>query len=366
MGGLNGRPRAPLRVLYVLTTLDVGGAERSLLEVLRRIDRDRVEPIVCSLISGGDLRSSFRAMRIPVIDLGVRPGLAEIRGMQLLSLLVRWRPAIVHSRLILSNLWARLGVLVGARVICEERGLANERPQLVSSMNRATQRLCSMNVANSQAVAVRMRSRDRISANRLRVIYGGVDLGRFVPPSQGLPRAFDVVTTTRLENYKGVFDLIDAMELVLKRRPGTRLSIVGDGSQRVALQQAAAARGLSELVTFWGEQADVPSRLKEARVFVLSSHEEGLPNAAIEAMACALPVVATNVGGTPEVVADGETGRLVSPRDPQSLASAILYYLDHPQFMQAHGAAGRVRATARFDVEVTARAYEQLYVELVT
>jgi glycosyltransferase involved in cell wall biosynthesis len=358
--------RAPLRVLYVLTTLDVGGAERSLLEVLRRIDRDRIDPMVCSLISGGGLRRSYAELGIAVVELGVRPGLAEAQGIRLLGVLLQCRPTIIHSRLILSNLWARMGSVFGAKVICEERGLADARPPLMNWLNRTSQRLCSMNVANSRAVAARMQSRDRIGDGRLRVIYGGVDCSRFTPADGRAQRIFDVVTITRLEEYKGVFDLIDAMQLVQQRRPGTRLSIVGDGTQRVPLEERTRQFGLTETVKFWGEQADVPTRLQEGRVFVLSSHEEGLPNAAIEAMSCALPVVATRVGGCPEIVAEDETGLLVPPRDPQSLASAILGYLETPTLIETHGAAGRLRAQTCFDVRATARAYEQLYFELVS
>src|SRR5262249_47482426 len=158
--------------------------------------------------------------------------LAEARGLRLLAVLARCRPAIVHSRLILSNLWARCGALFGARVICEERGLADERPRLMTRLNRATQGLCAMNVANSRAVTSRMRTRDGIPERKLRIIHGGIDCARFRPASDSATPLYDLVTVTRLERYKGVFDLLDAMWRVRQRRPGTRLSIVGDGSQR--------------------------------------------------------------------------------------------------------------------------------------
>jgi glycosyltransferase involved in cell wall biosynthesis len=362
---LDAKHSVPVRVLYVLTTLEIGGAERSLLEVVRRLDRDRVDPIICSLISGGALRSAFTSLDIPVVELDVRPGLAETRGARILRVMLGCRPAIIHSRLILSNLWARLGVLVGAKVICEERGLANDRPPLMSVLNRVSQRLCSMNLANSEAVAARMRSRDRIGNRRLRVIYGGVDCARFAPSTEPSARMFDLVTTTRLEAYKGTLDLIAALQLVREHRPETRLSVVGDGSQRAAVEQFADRHGLSQAITFWGEQSDVPARLREGRIFVLSSHEEGLPNAVIEAMACALPVVATRVGGTPEIVRDGETGLLVPPQDPSQLAAAILRYLGDPRAIASHGAAGLARVRAHFNIESSAAAYQRLYLELL-
>jgi glycosyltransferase involved in cell wall biosynthesis len=329
-----------------------------------RLDRAQVDPIACSLVSGGALRHEFAQREIPVVELGVKPGLAEMRGAQLWPVLRRYKPAIVHSRLILSNLWARLGSLSGARVICEEQGIANERPGFMTLLNRLTQPLCAVNVANSRAVAARLQARDRIPATRLRVIYGGVDTTAFVPSSTRRAR-FDIVTTTRLEPYKGVSDLIDAMHLVVRARPDTTLSIVGDGSERRALERRVADRGLAGTVTFWGLQSNVVNRLQEGRVFVLSSHEEGLPNAAMEAMACGLPVVATRVGGTPELVADGVTGVLVPAHEPSRLAAALVDYLGAPDLMRSHGAAGRERCVRFFDLDGSARSYRDLYFEVM-
>jgi glycosyltransferase involved in cell wall biosynthesis len=355
--------RRPFRVLYVLTSLDVGGAEQSLLETVSLINRDRFEPIVCSLISGGTLRDSYLRRGIPVVEFGVKPGFAEAQGLRLIGLLRRSRPDVVHSRLILSNLWARLGRLSGAKVICEERGLADQRPRAMTLLNRLSQPLCTMNVANSHAVAHRMRHRDRIPPDRLRVIYGGVDCVRFLPAARAA-RSFDIVSVTRLEHYKGVFDLVDAFRLVRQARPDVTLSIVGDGSQRSSLERHVSALGLAGAVTIWGHEPDVLPRLHEARVFALSSHEEGLPNAVIEAMSCALPVVATHVGGTPELVVDRVTGHLVPPRNAPALAAALLHYLDDPAQAELHGAAGRDRAVRCFDLRVTANAYVSLYKEL--
>jgi glycosyltransferase involved in cell wall biosynthesis len=354
-----------MQVLYLLTTLDVGGAERSLLELVRRIDRSRIQPVICSLVSGGALRPAYAALEVPVFELGVGPGLAEARGARLVRLLARYRPAIVHSRLILSNLWARIGAIMGAQVICEKRGLDHGRPRFMTTLNRLTQPLCAMNVANSRAVAAQMRSRDRIPERKLRVVYGGVDCGRFAPPPEPARKEFDLVTTTRLEHYKGIFDLIDAMHVVKQVRPATRLSVVGGGSRRAALERRIRDLDLCDAVTVWGERSDVPARLHEARVFVLSSHEEGLPNAVIEAMACELPVVATRVGGTPELVEDGRTGSLVNAHDPESLARAILGYLEAPMLVEAHGRAGRRRALECFDIQASTHVYERLYAELV-
>jgi glycosyltransferase involved in cell wall biosynthesis len=353
----------PTRVLYLMTTLDVGGAERSLLELVRRLDRERFAPVVCTLISGGRLVQAFTELGVPVHELGVGPGVAELNGLRLAPLLARLRPHVVHSRLILSNLWARTARLGGAKVICEERGLAEERPPIFDLLNRLTGRFATVTLGNSQAVADRIRERDGIE--RVRVIRGGVDVARFCPRPDGQAATVDVVAVTRLERYKGVFELIEAMEEVVYQRPGTRLAMFGDGSARGDLEASIKRRGLEEAVELRGEATDVPGRLREGRVFVLASYEEGLPNAVMEAMSTGLPVVATRVGGTAELVVESETGALVPPRDPAGLARALLDYLNHPERAAAHGAKGRVRALAELDITLTVRAYEALYDELV-
>lgn len=344
-----------IRVLYVMTSLDVGGAERSLFELVRRIDRTKFEPTVCTLISGGRMISQFEQIGVRVFELGVGAGLAEWNGARIVPVLARVRPHVIHSRLILSNLWARVGWPI-ARVICEERGLAEDRPQFMTIANRVSARLVARTVANSQAVAARIRERDKISAD---VIYGGIDTERFSPATEA--PTTDLVTVTRLETYKGVFDLVDAMQLVVARRASTTLKIYGGGSQRDALATKIDALGLKANVELCAENDDVPSRLREGRVFVLASHEEGLPNAVMEAMAVGLPVVATGVGGTRELVVDGVTGTLVPARDPKALAGALLAELEQPS---GRGAAGRARALERFDIHRTVARYEALYREL--
>ena len=355
----------PTRILYLATTLAVGGAERSLLELLDRFDRSRFEPLVCTLIAGGALVRDLRASGIEVVELGVAAGAAELFGLRLLPLLLRFRPDIVHSRLILSNLWARFGRMTGARVINEERGLALDRPHWMTVVNRWTDRLVDVHVANSQAVATQMQVRDRIAPARIRVIYGGVDTARFAPAGDGAAKEIDIVSVTRIERYKGVFDLLEAVALLVPERPSLRCVIVGDGSERSALERRCRELRLESVVSMVGYRTDVNDLLRASRIFVLPSHEEGLPNAVMEAMACGLPVVATAVGGTTELVVDRSTGRLTPVRDPDQLAKGLRSYLADDSLARSDGAAGCLRARQRFSVQRSVADYTSLYDELV-
>lgn len=350
-----------MRILVATAHLGVGGAETLLLQLVRGLDRSRFDVTVCALVSGGVLTPSFRELGIRVHELGVVAGAGELRGVGLFALVARSRPDLIHARLILPSLWARLARPFGIRVITDELGLAEDRPPLITWINRATQPLCDLTIANSKAVAARVRERDGVPGSRLRVIYNGIDVARFSGIAPRSTPTYDLISVARLERYKGIFDLVDAMERIVSRRPGTTLAMVGDGAGRVALERRIAERGLGSSIRLLGRRMDIADLLPLARVFVLASHEEGFPVAIVEAMAAGLPVVATAVGGNPEAVSTGRTGSLVPPRDPAALADAILVYLADPGLVRSHGAAGRTVALERFDLGRMIRDYEEVY-----
>ena len=354
-----------IRILYVLPWLGVGGAERSLLALLRRIDRTRFEPHLCALGSGGALRPDFEALGVPVHELGVSAGLGELNGARLLALARRLRPRIVHSRLVLANLWARLaGAASGARVLCEERALELDRPRLAHWLNRATQRLADLQTANAEGIAELMRTRDGVDPRRLRVAPVGIDAQPYLAP-RSAPPELEVVSVHRLVATKGTGDLLEAFALLRAWRPGARLLLVGDGPERPRLEARAQRPDLAGGVLFAGHRADLPAQLGRARVFALLSHDEGTPNAVLEAMAAGLPVVATKIAGSAEAVQDGVTGRLLPLRDPAAGAAALRGYLDDPTLAAAHGEAGRKRVLDSFSLDAVVRFYQALYLELL-
>jgi glycosyltransferase involved in cell wall biosynthesis len=169
----------------------------------------------------------------------------------------------------------------------------------------------------------------------------------------------------RLHPQKDFATLLAAIAQVRKRIPTVRLLLVGDGELRDELESQSRSLGLSEIVTFAGSRTDVPEILAAVDVFTLSSLWEGMSNAALEAMAAGLPVVATAVGGTPEVVVDEVTGLLVPPHDPTSLAGALTTLLREPALRRRMGQAGRERVQEQFSVERMVCRTEALYTEML-
>jgi len=355
--------RRRLRVLYVTAALRGGGAERSLIELIRHLDRDEIEPHVCVLAPGAAAPDHQAVLHdIPLYCLGTGPG-RRARAAGLLPLLIRIRPDIVHGRLLEPSLCARLGWFTGARVICEERSLAVARPAWATLANRLSKRLCSAVAANSAAVARRMHERDGFGLQQIRVIPGGIDTDHFCP--NGAPTSFDFVSVARLERAKGVWDLLEAMAIVRAAHPSASLLLVGSGEEHYRVARAIRERGLRAAVTMAGETGDVVGELRKAPVFVLASHSEGQSNAIMEAMATGLAVVATDVGGSPELVTPGANGELVPARDPHALAAQMIAHLEHPDRARAYGAAGREQAVSHHDIRRAAQQYRDLYVSLV-
>jgi len=201
---------------------------------------------------------------------------------------------------------------------------------------------------------------------RISVIPNGIDLARFPPRA---PADDPIVAVfSRLNRLKGIEYFLDAAARLLARFPHARFWIVGDSitpAYREELAARAEALSLRERTAFLGFRDDVPALLRQVSVSVLPSLSEGLSNVVLEAMAAGVPVVATAVGGTPELIRHGETGLLVPPRDAAALSAAIGSLLEDPARANALGAAARREAAQRFSLQAMVRETERLYERLL-
>jgi sugar transferase (PEP-CTERM/EpsH1 system associated) len=214
-----------------------------------------------------------------------------------------------------------------------------------------------------------------IRAERVAQIYNGVDLQRFYPrdgsrPSLGLPgfvSAENLVigTVGRMETVKNQLTLVQAFLELLDQEPKARkllrLVIIGDGPLRMEAEKLLKNANADHIAWLPGERNDIPEVMRGLDLFVLPSLREGMSNTILEAMASGLPVVATLVGGNPELVEEGKTGMLVPASDPVAMADAIRCYVHHPELLTLHGQAGRKRAEDRFSMEKMVHGYLQVY-----
>ncbi len=368
----------PIRLLFVLTSPVRGGVEEVVLALLRRLDP-------------GEFRTALAAPRALLDAFG--PDLADVRvdaeavaaeslrqrrevG-RLGRFIARFRADVVNPHLFRSTaVAAPLARWHGARVVETYHGREGWRRGLGPLQflpDRLIARLLDRVIAVSDAARAFLIHGKGYRPDTITVVPNGRDLSVFVPglareearKELGLDRAVPLVGVVgRLEPQKGHAYLLDAWPAVTRELPDARLLLVGDGGLRGALEDQARARGVAGSVIFAGFRADVPRMLDAIDVLCLPSLYEGMPLTAIEAAAMARPVVATAVDGTPEVVREGHTGRLVPPADPPALARALLDLLRDPDGARRLGQAGRDWALARFDldrqVEATARVYRSV------
>jgi glycosyltransferase involved in cell wall biosynthesis len=305
---------------------------------------------VACLMTGGGVAEELRAAGIPVISLeadrrgGVSAALALLR-------LLREPVEVLHTFLFHSNLLGRVvGAMARVPTIVSERSVESGKAAWRVRVDRLTWRLARRWTANSREVARVLEQREGIDARRIDTIPNGIDTAHFAEHVSAVefrsrmgiqPGDRVVVCVGRLDPLKGQTTLVRAFRDVVASEPRARLCLVGDGADRAALARHVDEFRLGDRVTFAGTIADVREALAAADVFVLPSNEEGLPGSVMEAQAAGVPVVATAVGGTPELVQHEHTGLLVPPRDAGALSEAIVRLLRDSDLAQRLAAAAR-------------------------
>jgi glycosyltransferase involved in cell wall biosynthesis len=354
-----------LRIAHITFGLDVGGQERLLVEFARRADRAKFELRFVSLGSRGVLGSEVEAEGWPVIALGVPSGLRPSLIVKLARFFHNWRPDVIHTHDHRALFYAgpvawvsRVPLVVNTR----HGRNCHFTPRQVA-VGRHLARLVDRYVCVSEDVKAQCVA-EGIPTRNLLTIKNGVDVDRFT--FSGSRGCGPVVAVGRLSPEKDIANLIRATEMAAKRIPSVRVEVAGNGPCLEELKGLAAELGVGDRIKFLGEVHDVSSLLSRARMFVLPSRSEGIPVTVLEAMACGLPVLATRVGGLPEVVDQGVTGLLVLPADAPALADAIIAIWNDPDRGAQLGSAGRRRVEQHFDVGRMVADYEALYVERTT
>jgi sugar transferase (PEP-CTERM/EpsH1 system associated) len=371
IAGTHAPGRRRPRVVHVIPSLRMGGLENIAARLVRHLD-SRYEQAVVTPGAGGPV-----AQRLPVgvrvVAMGEQHRPDRWTALRMAGLFRAIRPDIVHTR----N-WTCIDAILGAWlarvpvVIHGEHGRDALDPEGRNRKRRRIRRLLAPLVTQFATVSVdlaRWLVEDvGIPARKVLTICNGVDTERFAPGDRAaarqtlrIPPGSTVVGTVgRLDPVKDQVGLIQAFARTPRDIPSL-LVIAGDGPCRAELDAVARAVGCQDRVRFLGEREDVPQVLRALDMFVLPSLGEGISNAILEAMATALPVVASRVGGNGELVKDGENGLLVEARCAAGLAAAIGRYLTDPGLAVAHGSAGRARVEREFSLERMLASYDELY-----
>lgn len=376
---MNGRAGdQPPLVAHVLYHLCMGGLENGLVNLVNRIPPGRFRHSIVCMAYYDDFRRRITRPDVEVVAMGVHErGLARVTP-DLVRLFRRMRPAILHTRNPSGMDALFPAALAGVRWrIHGEHGWETDDLEGRNRKNEWNRRLHAPAVHRFVALSRHqehyLTDRVGIAPTRITQIYNGVDVERFRPrdpagPSRaGAPGMFVIGTVGRMQAVKDPLNLVEAFLHLRRSRPDlaprVRLAMVGDGALREPVEARLRDGGAREAASLPGAREDVAEQLRAFDLFVLPSKAEGISNTILEAMATGLPVVATRVGGNPELVEEGRTGLLVPPSDPAALAAAFARYAENPGLVAEHGAAGRARARAEFSLDRMVARYTALYDE---
>jgi glycosyltransferase involved in cell wall biosynthesis len=365
----------PIRLLFVLTSPVRGGVEEVVLALLRRLDPGEFRlALAAPRTLLDDFHGDLRGVRLETEAVAAESPLRRREIARLSDFVRRFGAEIVNPHLFRSTaVAAPVARWHGARVVETYHGREGWRRGLVGGTflpDRLVARLVDRVIAVSEAARTFLVRGKGYPAGKITVVPNGRDLSVFRPgvareaarKELGLDRTVPLVGVVgRLETQKGHAHLFDAWPSVVGEFPDARLLVVGDGTLREPLQARAQAAGMADSIIFAGFRADVPRLLDAMDVLVLPSLYEGMPLTAIEASAMARPVVASAVDGTPEVVRDGRTGRLVPPGAPAPLANALRDLLRDPDTARRMGQAGRDWVLTRFDLDRQVAATAHVY-----
>jgi glycosyltransferase involved in cell wall biosynthesis len=315
---------------------------------------------------------------IPVVEFPKLGSLLSLRGayqmLRLAHFIRQNKFDVVHAH----DLWANLMAVPAARiarapvVLSSQRDLGHLfwytpfRRKVIAVIHRWSSRV----IANSGAVREMLVNNFCVPERQVQIVRNSVDCERFamargnrrkICPSLDAKARLVAVVANMHSSVKGHHELIEAARIVCNVIPETCFVLVGDGEERPAIEEHATMAGVREHFIFLGRRADVPEVLACCELSVLASRAEGFPNVVLESMAAGLPVVATQVGGTPEIIEDGQSGLVVPPRDHQALAEAILRVLRDPILAGNFSQAGRQRVRTHFTFARLVGETEQLY-----
>ena len=367
----------PIKIVHVVHSFGVGGLENGVVNLINRLDEPFEHTVLC-LSRSGAMAERLTNRRVAVVEMKLPTDKFRFPILKLSRVLRGMAPDIVHTRG-----WSSVDAISAARVsgvpcvIHGEHGWEASDPQGRNRKRMLVRKCLSPLVDRFVTVSDDLKrwlsQVVGIAERKITRIHNGVDVRRFSIGQKDAARkllglddsVFVVGTVGRLDPVKDHNSLLQGFQSLARSERPADLLVVGSGPMREAIQAQAQRLGIAERVKLLGERGDISLLLQALDVFVLTSVAEGISNTILEAMASGLPVIATRVGGNPELVEQGVTGQMVSARDVPALTGALRSYLSDTELRRAHGVNARARAEQHFSLERMAAQYADLYLGLM-
>ena len=361
----------------------MGGAERLMVPILKHLSRDHFEPYVCAIQSkdGNPMADEIRALGIPVDCLDIK----HLRDLDAIPRLIRYLKGIqadlVHTQLEAANILGNISAkMLRLPSVCTIHVMPSLDVKTKTKLHQrvewfALRHFCDRVISVSEEARGYHIDISHTSADQVTTIYNGIDLSAFlnmdyaferraVRTELGIPQDANVlITVAVLRPPKGIQFMIRALPFTLASHPNTYYLIVGGGSHHSTLVEEVNKAGVNQRVIFAGMRKDVPRFLAASDVFALPTLTEALPTVLAEAMAAKLPIVASRVGGIPEMIANGQNGILVTPEDVDGLAKACIHLLDHPEKRSDMGMEGWKTVNRKFSIDRQVDQLKEIYLD---
>ncbi len=361
-----------INVLQLIEGLNFGGAETKLFELIAHMDRSRFRTVVCSLGMGDRIKDKFTALDVKFVNFQRRRRIDPKIIWEVAKLIRQEKIDVVMTTLFYADVVGALARrLSPARAVFSWETISAPEWLLQHRLiaYRFAMRFCDKVISVSNATADWLVQKRGVPREKILVIPYGVNLKLYRPGRNlelkkkiGIPPEAPVIgVVARLHPQKGHRFLIEAAQAIVRAHPRVRFVLIGDGELRSELEELVRQTKLTEHFLFLGFRDDVRDLLQIFDLFVLPSLYEGLPNVVLEAMATALPVVATSVDGTKELIVDNETGFLVPPKDSAALAEKISLLLADKERSAIFGLKGRQRVEAHHSLELQVKSFQNLY-----
>ena len=366
-----------IKIIHIITGIAVGGAENHLLSLLGKLDRRKYKIDLAYLKDKAELKDAFESIGISPIRIDLKSNYDLIALWRLFRLIKRERYNIVHTHLFHADTYGTLAAYL-AKVPIIISSKHNDEEFLQKLVYKMLHRVTTL--FSKKIIALSDHVKDYVvrigvgNPDKVKTIYYGLDWR----PYDNLNRSYTVReefgidkrtiligTIARLTKQKGLKYLLEAFRQVLDTEKNCKLMIVGRGELEDELKNLSKELGIEDKVIFTGFREDIPEIMHSLDIFVLPSLWEGLGRVFLEAMAARKPIVATNVSAIPEVIANGETGILVPPRNPGALVKGILHLIKNPDAVIRMGEAGRKRLEEKFSIEEMVRKTKEIYESLI-
>jgi len=353
------------KILYITSTGKIYGAEAQLLELCKRLDKKRYDIALCTFKDEGTLLEEAQKLGIKTYSLKIKKKTDIYKLIKLYMIIRKFKPDIIQSFLFFDNIVCRIiGKIASPKtlIISGQRNVETYRSILRNLLDKITIKLTDLVISNTKAGKDILVRNNYLIPKKIKIIYNGKDIRIFTSKSEKDINAkkLKLGYIGSLTEQKGIIYLLRALSYI---KQDYITYIIGEGSLFSKLKHYAKKQNIN--VQFLGYKKDIIPYLNSFDILILPSLWEGMPNVIMEAMACSKPVIATDVGGSPELVINNKTGILVPPKNPKALADAILRLANNKKLREDMGKEGRKRIKQHFSLQKMIKEFDDTYQRLL-